>query len=383
MCLIHGDIVPDNSCNDRGSGVNECCTGNSWYERNENFDFKNSAGKTTAPTLPGSLAAQATTTAYAAPAEFDVTLTTSPGCVFAAGAGVIGTIECTFDTKGGADYYVDSALYSTDCSTGVAPTGVGLDTSNTGFNRAGGDKQYASSYAVTLPIANSAAATGNDLAFCLRTEVKDKDGDVYDWTGQKIKLAINVVGTFTTNSLSTQTFDGDATAEQNVGTSSFGVSIDRCDENGGVISGGGTVLTVGENFYLCVKGSKSQVVVSNIQQMTASKDSDTLSLVAATVSNSNTFVYGNGQNQVVIATRLPATFFASGGAVTFSGSANIVVGARRRLSRSMQVASVSSEESANFSMDIQVAGMDDASSASAIKTTAAMFFAAAVAALFV
>merc|ERR1712021_35131 len=105
--------------------------------------------------------------------------------------------------------------------------------------------------------------------------------------------------------------------------------------------------------------------------------------------NSNTFVYGNGQNQVVIATRLPATFFASDGAVTFSGSANIVVGnevspgARRRLSRSMQVASASSEESANFSMVIQVAGMDDASSASAIKTTAAMFFAAAVAALIV
>jgi len=155
---------------------------------------------------------------------------------------------------------------------------------------------------------------------------------------------------------------------------------------------------VGENFFLCVKGSQSQVVISNIKEMTATKTDPTLSLSIVTevddgsgegTSNSNTFVYGNGQNKVVIATRLPAIYFASDGPVTFSGSANIVVGnevspdTRRRLSRSMQVASASSEESANFSMVIQVAGMDDASSASAIKTIAAMFFAAAVAALIV
>jgi len=395
MCLIHGDIVPDDSCNDKGSGVNECCTGtnNSYYARNGYFDFTNSAAKTvtvpTAPTPPGSLASQAATTAYAAPAEFDVTLTTSPGCVFAAGTGTIGTITCTFDTEGGAGYTVDSGLYETDCVTTGTPTGVSLgDTPVTPALENGSNRQYISTYVVTLDIANSAAANGN-LAFCLKTEVKDKDGDVYDWTGQKIRLAINVDGTFTTNSLSTQTFDGATTAEQNVGASSFGVSINRCDENGGEVTSG-TALTVGENFYLCVKGKQSQVIVSNIEEMTAAKTgATTLSLVTATSTgsegtvNSNTFVYGNGQNQVVIATRLPSTFFATGGTVTFTGSANIVVGARRRLSRSMEVASTSSEESANFSMDIQVAGMDDASSASAIKTTAAMFFAVVVAALIV
>merc|ERR1711935_313838 len=208
-------------------------------------------------------------------------------------------------------------------------------------------------------------------------------------------IAIN--GDFSTdNSLSTEIFDGDA-SDENLEKSSFGVGINRCDQNGDEVSNDAT-LAVGENFFLCVKGSQSQVVISNIGEMTATKTGDTPSLSIATqvedgsgegTSNSNTFVYGNGQNKVVIATRLPATFFASGGPVTFSGSANIVVGnkvspdARRQLSRSMQVASASSEESANFSMVIQVAGMDDASSASAIKTTAAMFFAAAVAALIV
>jgi len=324
-------------------------------------------------------------------------LSTSLGCAFTEGTDNIGTITCTFDTKGAIDYTVDSALYSADCSTAESPMGVSLvtTTSSTGFNRAlVGGGQYESAYVVTLPIANSAAAEGSTtIVFCLKTEVKDKNGDVYDWSELKITKDIYVDGGFGTaigikavstdslstetlnGGLSTETFNGGEPTNRELEESSFKVGINRCDESGVEVSNG-AALALGENFFLCVKGSQSIVVVSNIREMTAAKTGDTPSLSIVTEVgdgsgegnlNSNTFVYGNGQNQVVIATRLPTTFFASSGVVTFSGSVNIVVGARCRISRSMQVDYAYSDQSDNFSMDIQVAGMDDTSSVSELE----------------
>merc|ERR1712025_448347 len=73
--------------------------------------------------------------------------------------------------------------------------------------------------------------------------------------------------------------------------------------------------------------------------------------------NPNTFIYGNGSNKVVIATRLPAPFFEVGGAVTLSGTANISTGGRRRLGRSLQEAAAA-DESAGFSMEVAIVGSD-------------------------
>jgi len=331
---------------------------------------------------------------------YDIQLLSS--CTFTAdGTNGIGAITCNYYTKGSADYTVSSELYAVNCSS---PPPTGLQAASTGFSPAlisedntwnlVSDRsiQAVSDYDVTITLANNAAPAGStSIDFCQKTEVKDKDGFVYDWIGQKFKLTIGVDGTFSTDSLSTTTFDGN-TAVADMGSTTFGVSIKRCDASGN--ENDDTDLSVGENFFLCVEGDQSAVVINNIGKLTATKGSSEKLLVAEVTGavglggtrDSNTFVYGNGNNRVVIATRLPTDFFDTGGIVTFSGKANISTGGGRRLFRSMQVASTSSEaeESADFSMDVRIVGSnkDDASGASAIRATAAMFF-AAVAALIV
>merc|ERR1712176_616892 len=218
----------------------------------------------------------------------------------------------------------------------------------------------------------------------------DKAGDVYDWIGQKIKLDINVDGTFSTDSLSTITFDGNTENAEDAGDASFGVGIKRCDANGNDVTDD-TELTLGENFFLCVEGDQSTVVINSIREMMAAKDGVTdMSLVATAGDgsgegdrNPNTFIYGYGSNKVIIATRLPAPFFAAGGAVTLSGTANISIGSSgRRLGRSLQATSFE-KESAGFRMEVKVAGSSDTSGASAIKATTAMIFGVVAAMLFV
>merc|ERR1712176_563683 len=231
--------------------------------------------------------------------------------------------------------------------------------------------------------ANSAAPPGSSsIDFCLKTEVMGTDGFVYDWIGQKIKLDVNVDGTFSTSGLSTTAFDGNTATAADAGDATFGVSVERCDSNGNAVPTD-TELSLGENFFLCVEGDQTSVLIDNIRDLTATKGGVAdLNLVAINGDgsgegnrNPNTFVYGNGTNKVVIATRLPSPFFTTGGSVTLSGTANVSLGRRRRLGRSLQEGSVMEEESADFSMQVSIAGSSGASDASAvqIKATAALF----------
>jgi len=335
--------------------------------------------------------------AVVAPAVYDVLLSSS-GCNFVADTTdvLIGTITCSFVTEGALGYTAISSLYTADCSSPLSSGDVSIDTTATGFVAVrGSGVQYSSPYTVSFPIANRAALADYQIAFCVKTSVMDDNLMVYDFTGQKIRLNINLNEDFTSASdLTTELFNGIAVAEQEQSVS-YTVGIKRCDADGNAV-GDDTVLAVGETFFLCVEGSEDRVVVNNISYLTAEGQANGASLPIIAVDGSgglegtlisNTFVYGYGENQVIIATRLPVAFFVSAQTVVFSGVANIYVDSvdpgrvlNSQLSRGMQVAS---EESASFSMDIQVVGMDDASSASAIKTTAAMFFVAAVAALIV
>jgi len=317
-----------------------------------------------------------------APATFNAAM---PACTFVKNLNPtpsetkLGTIVCRSYPTGASGFNIRTGIFDSACDNPATPTGVsGRAWASPPTPTSG--RTTMREYVYSMDIYDTAVPQG-DLEICLLMEVYDTAGDVYDWIGQKITLALSVDGDFTTDSLSTALYDGTTNPLQNTGSLAFKVSILRCDANGGEITGGGAPLNVGDNFFLCVRGSESQVVVNNIQGLAARKDSENIALIADKVSNANTFVFGEGQNQVVIATRLPSPFFLSRGSVTFEGSANIVVNGRRRLSRSMQA--LEAEESADFSMDIGVTGMDDASSASAIRATAAMLFAAVFAALIV
>ena len=98
--------------------------------------------------------------------------------------------------------------------------------------------QETSEYEVTISLANSAAvANSNSIAFCLKTEVKDKADNVQIWLGQKIKLDVKTNGDFSTEStLTTTKFDGISTEVSDAGDVTFRVGVERCDANGNKVT---------------------------------------------------------------------------------------------------------------------------------------------------
>ena len=131
------------------------------------------------------------------------------------------------------------------------------------------------------------------------------------------------------------------------------------------------------------------MVVNSIAELTATKDGvDPLGLITTKRTDPNIFVYGTKTNMVVIATRLPAPFFAGAGVVRLSGTAKIVTGGRRRLSstRDLQETTASDaateEESSGFVTEVDVVVASDASGGLAIKTTTAVVVFSAFAAGF-
>jgi len=192
--------------------------------------------------------------------------------------------------------------------------------------------------------------------------VEDSNGDVYDWIGQKITLNVDLDGSFSTESdLTTTPFDGNTEQADDVGTVTFGVSAYRCDETGETSSD--SSLELGENFFLCVEGEQDAVIINDITTLGATKTGVTdLALITGGNANSNTFVYGKESGKVIVATRLPATFFEDDGSVTLEGTADIEIetgGGGRKLAqvRIMQ----ESPQSADFSMTVEVESSSAAS----------------------
>mmetsp|Transcript_57149 Transcript_57149/g.68325 ORF Transcript_57149/g.68325 Transcript_57149/m.68325 type:complete len:188 (-) Transcript_57149:239-802(-) len=105
----------------------------------------------------------------------------------------VGDIFCTFNTKGDIGHSVSSAVYASDCSS-PAPPDVTQDTNPT-FTLDSGSQER-STYDVTISLTSTAVPRGaTAIDFCLKTEVKGSDGEVYDLNGQKIALAFDIDGT--------------------------------------------------------------------------------------------------------------------------------------------------------------------------------------------
>ena len=298
---------------------------------------------------------------YAAAPLFDITLVS---CVFTPATTDVGDITCSFSAFGGEDHTITSAVYAIDCA-GSAPTGVEQDGNPTPTLLNGdGTTQEESTYSVTISLANSAVSAGaQPINFCLKVEVKDSNGDVYDWIGQKITLGVDIDGEFSTGSdLTTTTFDGN-TDFNDIGTTTFSVTAFRCDNTGDAFPED-TILELGENFYLCVEGDQDAVIINDIESLDATKTGVTdLALIDGATPNSNTFVYGKETGKVVVATRLPATFFEADGDVTLEGTADIVTGGGTRKLAQVRIMQ-ESPQSADFSMIVEV----ESSSAASLST---------------
>mmetsp|Transcript_46371 Transcript_46371/g.51859 ORF Transcript_46371/g.51859 Transcript_46371/m.51859 type:complete len:666 (-) Transcript_46371:83-2080(-) len=376
-CFVNkGVIIPDGKCN----SIGECCT--PMKKIVDGFDVTNPNGDTVTdpspPSPPG--------TVHAAAPVFDIVY---DGCTFIndeTGVSGIGAITCNFAASGTDGHTVTSAIYATNCED-AKPNGVDQDADPT-FTRVieatDTNKQETSTYNVTVSLANSALpspVTDTDTSsinFCLKAQVEDKNNDVYDWTGQLIKLDVGVDGKFSTSEVSTGSFNG-LSDLQDIGDVNYGVTAFRCDENG-ERDESATDLELGDNFYLCAVGVQSAVIINSITTLTADKGEGDLALTTANLitagdPNSNTFVYASPKKKKVgIATRLPSTFYREQGAVTFAGTADIdVSGGRRQLVRIMQEASTG-PESANFSMEIGVVA-SGAYRASVFGAAAAVFVA--------
>ena len=311
---------------------------------------------------------------YASAPDFDIVLVS---CTFTPGTTDVGDIVCEFDGKGGVGHDITSALYAASDCEGSAPTGVVQDDNPT-FTLVSGDgtTQESSTYSATISLANSAVPTeATSIDFCLKVEVKDSDGDVYDWIGQKITLNVDLDGSFSTESdLTTTPFDGN-TDVNDIGTVTFSVTAYRCDETGETSSD--SILELGENFFLCVEGEQDAVIINDITTLDATKNGVTdLALIDGATPNSNTFVYGKESEKVVVATRLPATFFEDDGAVTLEGTAEIVTGGGTRKLAQVRIMQ-ESPQSADFSMTVEVES-SSAASLSAFGVAAAFGLVAAL-----
>ena len=121
------------------------------------------------------------------------------------------------------------------------------------------------------------------------------------------------------------------------------------------------------------------MIINDITTLGATKTGVTdLALITGGNANSNTFVYGKESGKVIVATRLPATFFEDDGSVTLEGTADIEIetgGGTRNLAqlRIMQ----ESPQSADFSMTVEVES-SSAASLSAFGVAAAFGLVAAL-----
>ena len=319
---------------------------------------------------PSSSPSETPTTApvFAAAPDYDIVL---DSCTFIPGTTDVGEITCDFVASGGAGHSITNDVYAASDCVGSPPTGVVKDDNPT-FTLVSGDgtTQEESTYSATISLTNSVETTGADsIDFCLKVEVEDSNGDVYDWIGQKITLGVDLDGTFSSESdLTTTTFDGD-TDVNDIGSVTFGVIAFRCDETGDATTD--TNVALGENFFLCVERNQDTVIVNDITSLDVTKSGVTdFALIAGGTPNSNTFVYGKGSEKVVVATRLPATFFEADGVVTLEGTADIESSLfSRKLApvRLLQESPVEflqeSPQSADFSMTVEVE-VDSSSAAS-------------------
>lgn len=294
---------------------------------------------------------------YASAPEFDIVL---DSCTFTPGTTDVGDIVCEFDGKGGVGHNIFSNLYAADCESGVSG-GIEQDTTFSSVLESGSQTQEESTFIATISLANSAVPTdATSIDFCLKVEVEDSADDVYDWIGQKITLGVALDGTFSTESdLTTTTFDGNTEEADDVGTVTFGVTAYRCDETGETSSD--SILELGENFFLCVEGVQDAVIINDIDSLDATKTGGTdLALIDEATPNSNTFVYGKQSEKVVVATRLPATFFEDDEVVTLVGTAVIVTGGGIRKLAQVRIMQ-ESPQSADFSMTVEVESSSAAS----------------------
>merc|ERR1712146_263390 len=120
-------------------------------------------------------------------------------------------------------------------------------------------------------------------------------------------------------------------------------------------------MGLGENFFLCVEGAQDAVIINDITTLDATKNGVTdLALIDEATPNSNTFVYGKQSEKVVVATRLPATFFEDDEVVTLVGTADIVTGGGGRKLAQVRIMQ-ESPQSADFSMTVEVESSSAAS----------------------
>ena len=232
------------------------------------------------------------------------------GCVFTASAEEddtnFGTMSCTFDAEGDSSHVVSSKLFGSDCKSPVTPGLIqeNLIPTSTGLT---------STNEVPVLIKNSAFDTGTSVEFCIKASVTDGAGVVYDWIGQKVKLAVEVnpVASFSSageTEVSITVYDGVSNVvKEETSTTSLVVSAYRCDGGGNRVNG---QLSQADDFFMCIEGDQNAAVIDVINTLTATKGNKAQELIVEGIQDAlKTFVYGLGTNKAIVSTRLSIDFF--------------------------------------------------------------------------
>lgn len=147
----------------------------------------------------GNGSGSSTTTTIVAPPVYDIELVS---CAFVPDAIDFGDIACSFTASGGVGHSIVSEIKADDCTSPLVLTGVVQDANPTFAAELdeASTTQQGSIYEVTISLDNSAAQSG-DIAFCLLTDVLDPEGDTYASIGQRIRLPVDIDGSFNTDGL--------------------------------------------------------------------------------------------------------------------------------------------------------------------------------------
>jgi len=336
-------VIPDNTCNTRGTGSEHCCTSNGDInEENESLSV-NPNSIITPPTLPLSRL----------PAKY---VLPAPVCSFdASNTALAGDFKCAFTgIISPDDASISMKVLAYDCMLQYDETQFGGTIITPSTSLVNGVAAFDA-----IADVNPSSGYEGDVNFCIRTDIKDVSNETMVYSSQKAKVTFSYDGLFTITGFETTPYEGISNGETII-TKNFGVTAYICDASGDPISNlddpisNPVSVSLGTNMFVCIDTVVDGTTVASILSFTATKDSvETYDILN---SGSNVVIKGLESPNVKVVMIFPARFFDTSSLIKISGKVVVAPNSRRQLvnSRELQIKT----QNANFELVVNVVNND-------------------------
>jgi len=212
-----------------------------------------------------------------------------------------------------------------------------------------------SDYEVNIEISPNKVDDVTSILFCLKTEVKDNDGNLMMYRSQLLNTSFDYMADFVFNITSSK-FDGFNGTATDYETVDFKVEAFRCtsekDEDTSKAA-----LKISDVLYVCIKSQTDGIVVNAVTDFTFKKGNAVVYKVFNDngVMDSNTYIKDDGTDTILVAHLARASLFSDDGIITIEGS--VVLGSsggRRYLARFVQEVTEAEVTTSNFGIEVGV-----------------------------